>query len=104
MTIYTQDQIEDMLDDLRAILDVRVRWNATYESVSADYDMEAGELIIRWYDHIDPDRRKIGCDRKISMPIHSLSEEIDSQREKLFEDLSDEDVQVLTDVLLNYGE
>ena len=104
MTHYTQEEIEDMIDDLRDILSVRVRWNNTYQSVSADHDAEEHTVVIRWYDHVDKDMRAHNVDRRVHIPAQSLADEIAHQREELFDDLSDEDVIVLTETLLNYGD
>ena len=103
MTQYTQEEIEDMIEDLRAILDIRAKWNYTYQSISADYDMEDKVVVIRWYDHVNPEMRVHDIDRKVYVPVETLFDEISHQREELFEDLSDEDVQVLTELLLDYG-
>lgn len=106
MTIYTRDQIDEMLEDLQAILAVRIRFNCTYQSVSANIDLSEDSkndvVKIRWYDHIDEDQRKMGSERVTILPVSSLMEEVDHQKEELFEDLSEEDIRVLTEILLDF--
>jgi hypothetical protein len=102
-----KEYLELLLDELNSILSVRLLFNRTWNSVVAQIDLDdesMGRVLrIKWYDHKFRDDKMYYEKREI--PVEDIDVEIERQRDKMKEDIPDDDtVRILYEAVKDYAD